>query len=202
MTKDNGAGPAAEAVEGEVRGRAIFDLDKGYWSRVKLATRSEFSLLGLDPNSDAALVTAAVEVVLERTPGAPDGVGVPNRTIIDGKYTIPLTRGTLTSTDPMDPLSTGRPGPGQKKMPVSRKKEVTIAMVAGKTYDIRLDSDDFDSYLRLFNPKGVQIAFDDDSGGNLDARIVFTCQQSGTYRIALSSFDGRLGRYRFSVRED
>lgn len=52
-------------------------------------------------------------------------------------------------------------------------------MKAGKVYTIDMVSKDFDSYLRLFDPKGNQLEEDDDSGGDLNSRIVFNCTQDG-----------------------
>ena len=53
----------------------------------------------------------------------------------------------------------------------------------------------FDNFLRLEDPNGQQLAMDDDSGGNLNARIVHTPQRDGWYRVIVTTFaQGGRGR--------
>ncbi len=52
------------------------------------------------------------------------------------------------------------------------------------------DPKDFDTYLRLFDANGNQIAFDDDSGDGLFSRIE-TDLARGTYYAGVSSFDNQ-----------
>jgi cytochrome oxidase Cu insertion factor (SCO1/SenC/PrrC family) len=74
-------------------------------------------------------------------------------------------------------------------------------MKAGKVYTIDMVSKDFDSYLRLFDPKGNQLEEDDDSGGDLNSRIVFNCTQDGEYKIACTSFGANaMGAYTLTVK--
>lgn len=47
-----------------------------------------------------------------------------------------------------------------------------------------------DAYLYLLNVSFVKVAEDDDSGGNLQARIVFTLSAPGTYHIRLGMAAG------------
>src|SRR5262249_10371102 len=56
-----------------------------------------------------------------------------------------------------------------------------VRLTAGTTYVIDLRSRDFDAYLILADGVGNFLDQDDDSGGNLDARIVFTPSWTGTY---------------------
>ena len=42
---------------------------------------------------------------------------------------------------------------------------------------------------------------DDDSGGGLNARIVFRAEQDGTYRIQATSFNAGNGAFTLTVRE-
>jgi hypothetical protein len=77
-----------------------------------------------------------------------------------------------------------------------------MRMTQGKTYVIDLKSRQFDSFLRLEDSGSRQLAQDDDSGGNLDARITFRCQRSGTYRVFATSMGGNArGAYTLSIRE-
>lgn len=64
----------------------------------------------------------------------------------------------------------------------------TIKMKAGSVYTIDMVSTELDSYLRLEDKAGVQLAEDDDSGGNLNARIDFACTKDGDYKIICTSF--------------
>ncbi len=72
-------------------------------------------------------------------------------------------------------------------------------MKAGQTYVIGLFSP-WDNYLHLENPGGVRLVSDDDGGGGLNARIVFTCPADGSYRIIVTSFAARVtGGYTLKV---
>ncbi len=75
-------------------------------------------------------------------------------------------------------------------------------MQAGKTYTIDLLSEDFDAYLRLENDDKGKLAEDDDSAGNNNARILFTPESAGTYRLVVTTCDaGQFGAYRLVIRE-
>jgi hypothetical protein len=77
-----------------------------------------------------------------------------------------------------------------------------IGMEAGKTYTIDLKSKVFDSYLFLRDAAGNVIAEDDDSGGGLDARIIFSCLVSGSYQIEATSLNRQgAGAFELEVRE-
>src|SRR5262249_33653196 len=76
-----------------------------------------------------------------------------------------------------------------------------VKMVPGRQYEIRMDSTEFDSYLRLENSKGKQLAEDDDSGGNLNAKIVFTPTKADNYRNLPPPFPpAQSGLYTLTVR--
>lgn len=67
----------------------------------------------------------------------------------------------------------------------------TFAGEAGQVVTIVLTSEDFDTYLRLQDPSGFEVAYDDDSAGNLDSRIgPYTLAANGTYTILAESFGG------------
>jgi hypothetical protein len=58
----------------------------------------------------------------------------------------------------------------------------------------------FDSYLYLEDTNGNVLAEDDDSGGNLNARIIFTPTYTGTYNVVATSFNaGATGAYTISI---
>jgi len=57
-----------------------------------------------------------------------------------------------------------------------------------------------DAYLKLFDPKGQNVAEDDDSGGDLDARIVYTPQVTGRFRIMATTYrPNETGAYPLTV---
>lgn len=95
----------------------------------------------------------------------------------------------LRSTDPRDRIR-----------PDSFSRDYRVELKAGVSYTIDLTSQDFDTYLRLEDPNGAPLAEDDDSGGNLNARLVFTPPQTGTYRLVATSFRQAAGRFRLTVR--
>lgn len=88
--------------------------------------------------------------------------------------------------------------------PGSLAKVYEIKLEANKTYQIDMASGDFDTYLRLEDAGGKQLAEDDDSGGGvkgLDAQITFSCMAAGTYRIICTTFDrGGQGNFKLQVK--
>jgi hypothetical protein len=76
----------------------------------------------------------------------------------------------------------------------------TVTLVKGTTYVIDMKSTQIDSYLYLEDSGAKMLAQDDDSGGNLNARIVWTAQYTGTHRLVATSFgQGQTGTYTISV---
>jgi len=62
-------------------------------------------------------------------------------------------------------------------------------------------SNEVDSFLALFDPKGVKIAEDDDSGGKKDALIKVKLPISGIYTIYANSYVlGEIGRFSLTAR--
>jgi hypothetical protein len=81
-----------------------------------------------------------------------------------------------------------------------RCKVFLIKMKAGQNYVIDLMSKQFDPFLRIEDSHGKQLAFDDDSGGNLQARLKFAPPADGVYRVIATHFDGRFGAFELAVR--
>jgi Zn-dependent metalloprotease len=72
----------------------------------------------------------------------------------------------------------------------------TFSGTSGQQVAITLNSSAFDCYLRLYNPSGTQVAFDDDSNGGTNSRIGYTLAATGTYKIVATSYDpGSTGSY-------
>lgn len=74
---------------------------------------------------------------------------------------------------------------------------------AGQTVTITLSSSDFDAYLVLEDESGDQLAVDDDSAGNLNARISeFTLPADGTYIIQAGSYgSGVAGSFTLTLED-
>jgi len=81
-------------------------------------------------------------------------------------------------------------------------KVYVVKMQSGRRYQIDHMSKAFDAYLRLGDPDGKEVARDDDSGGNLNARIIYNCPRDGEYRIHATSLNRKTGPYELAVREE
>lgn len=98
-------------------------------------------------------------------------------------------KGKFTDDDPKHPQ---RQGPSQTH---------AIKMKAGQSYTIDMVSTELDSYLYLLDSKGNQLDEDDDSGGNLNSRIVFNCGKDGEYKIVCTTFAPQMaGNYVLTVK--
>lgn len=64
---------------------------------------------------------------------------------------------------------------------------------AGDTVEITLVSDDFDSYLFLYDAAGNILTQDDDGAGMRNARIIYTIPTRGDYIIGVDSFGNVVG---------
>src|SRR5262249_5484589 len=96
--------------------------------------------------------------------------------------------GQLDANDPRDPIFNN-----------SRAKFYEVELAEGMLYQIDLASNDFDAFLRIFDKNGTQLAFDDDSGGDLNARLYSIAPAKATYRISATSLDGKTGNYNFTI---
>ncbi len=67
---------------------------------------------------------------------------------------------------------------------------------AGKTIVIEMSSREIDPYLVLVDPKGEQVAEDDDGGSGSDARLIYTLKMDGVYTLYANSYEvGETGKY-------
>jgi hypothetical protein len=72
---------------------------------------------------------------------------------------------------------------------------------AGEMVTLDVMSTDFDAYAVIQSLNGNVLARDDDAGGNLNARIIFTLPYTGAFRlIANTQRQGLTGAYTLSVR--
>jgi hypothetical protein len=92
----------------------------------------------------------------------------------------------------------GRLEPGDRQMQDSTFADIWMFQgTAGQTVTIDLTSDQFDSYLQLLDASGNRLAEDDDSGGNLNARVSFTLPATAQYQIVVNNYGSsrRMGAY-------
>jgi hypothetical protein len=80
-------------------------------------------------------------------------------------------------------------------------KSYTFKMTAGRTYKIDMVSKDLDSFLRVENAKGEEVASDDDSGGNLNARIIYRAPKTEDFQIIATSLAGGEGKFNLTVKD-
>jgi hypothetical protein len=106
--------------------------------------------------------------------------------------------GVMEAGDPIDPVLAKTVKLGKLR---THMKDHTIALEAGKAYVISMQSDAFDTHLRLENPMGKQVAAHHDGFGLHRARIAYTPTEAGIYRICAAAIDGKLGPYQLTVQE-
>jgi hypothetical protein len=115
---------------------------------------------------------------------------LPKATEITLKEGQATEQGQLTAADGMDAVQTKSPC-----------KIYSIKLAKGKTYQIDMMSKDVDSFLRLENVAGKELAKDDDGGDGHNARIQFECPEDGEYRIMATTFFGGTGIFTLAVKE-
>jgi hypothetical protein len=77
-----------------------------------------------------------------------------------------------------------------------------VRLKRGRSYTIDMVSRQLDSYLRLEDKDGTQLAEDDDSGGMLNARIQFDCPRDGEYKVICTCLGPKLaGPYTLTIRQ-
>jgi hypothetical protein len=82
-------------------------------------------------------------------------------------------------------------------------KLYSVQLQAGKMYTIDLESATMDSYLYLFDGKSKLLAQDDDSGGDLNSRIVFRAERDGVYHIFATTLEGdETGEFTLKIRKN
>jgi thiol-disulfide isomerase/thioredoxin len=88
------------------------------------------------------------------------------------------------------------------KLKKSYRKAYKIQLAEGKAYRLDLNSKDFDTYLRLEDAKGKEVAANDDvAPGNLNSRILYFASKSGEYRVIVTTFDaGKTGAFKLDVK--
>lgn len=80
--------------------------------------------------------------------------------------------------------------------------EYQLYLEAGQSVVIDLMSDEFDTYLEVYDESGQMVANDDDGGDNQNSRLPLTAVNGGMYRIRVRSYssDNANGEFTLTVR--
>lgn len=121
---------------------------------------------------------------------------------LDRAPTAPATAVTLDPTGMYtDRAILTRGGPQDAGRPA---KIYRVQLEQGKRYQIDLSSGEFDCELFLFGPDGRMVTRDDDSGGNLNSRIIIGAPLTGDYLIRATCHTSALRRdpanFTFTIR--
>jgi len=136
----------------------------------------------------AMLAVTAASMMLASATGAGEKKTVEKKKVAKGDLSI---NDELKDTDNKD-----------KRRTQSFCKTYKFKMGEGKTYQIDMKSKDFDSYLRLEDSDGKEVAFDDDGGGFPDARMVYKAPKGGDYTICATTFGGNsTGKFTLTVKD-
>jgi hypothetical protein len=99
-----------------------------------------------------------------------------------------------------DPKVKIKPNPNAKFGIELPAKAYLVKLSAGKTYQIDMVSKQIDPFVVVQDDKGMQIAFDYDSGGDLNARLNMTPPKEGTYKVFAASLKGA-GTFTLTIRD-
>jgi thiol-disulfide isomerase/thioredoxin len=82
-----------------------------------------------------------------------------------------------------------------------RFKLFKVRLEKGKTYQLDLGSKDIDPYLYLKSADGAKtLAEDDDGGGGLDSRILYTPEETATYQVGATALTaGQMGDFTLTI---
>ena len=85
-----------------------------------------------------------------------------------------------------------------------RYDDYRVNLRAGQRLEAQMTSDDFDAYLDVYAEGSLRqsLASDDDSAGDLNARLRFTAPEAGVYIVRARTFSGiETGDYQLSLKE-
>jgi len=162
-----------KSVGGKVAGKVHFGVEKGFLTRADLKLESDAT--------NQLPITQKLEMKLTRMAGNLLRITpAPPSTLRAHPKVIHQSSGVLTPQDPAD----------YPTKPGCYYKTVRIPLTAGETYLVemnRVAQHGPDPYLVLVDPSGQKVAEDDDSGGNLNALIIYRPAATGEYQIRATS---------------
>ncbi|MEM9954315.1 MAG: hypothetical protein AAF846_22080 [Chloroflexota bacterium] len=77
--------------------------------------------------------------------------------------------------------------------------EYEIELEEGQVIVIDLESDDFDTLVRVLDEDGDELASDDDGGDGFNSRLEFEAEDSATYTIVVDAFNEPDGDFELTV---
>jgi len=102
-----------------------------------------------------------------------------------------IIKGGLTADDPKD-----------RDIKDGPSRIYALEFAAGKTYQIDLQTNAFNGFLRLEDANRRQLHFNYDiTHKNKNARLIFSCETGGTYHLVVASVQGRTGEFTLTVNE-
>lgn len=113
--------------------------------------------------------------------------------VADGGILVLSTNDKLINADPFD-----------TKRTASHAKIHTVKLVKGKTYQVSLNSNQFQTYLRVEDAKGKQLAEDNSNlnMGGLNSSVSVTATKTGDYRVIVTTnFGNQVGAYTLKVTQ-
>lgn len=172
---------------GRAAGQAIFDLAAGQFTLVKMTAQRErdWNVPGNFAMQASGTITSQLTRNLAKIPVNPREVF--------------RSEDKLTAVDPADAIRS------------CHHKVFKVPMKAGKTYLIEMaavkdmagQGRRFDPFLRLEDSRGDPLDEDDDSGGDLNARILFLASADDDYRIIATTFAAdETGNFILTVKEE
>jgi hypothetical protein len=177
------------SLGGSVSGKSYFSLNKGYVSQCTIKVATEFARGNI-------FTSRVVDVTLERSSGNTAAITPTKPVVLKRGKTILQATSQLTATDNAHLAS--RRG--------CFVKTFTVHLSAGQPYIIEMNRhgvSSLDPFLLLQNHAGTQLAEDDDEGGNLNARILYTPEQTGVHQICATSCNpGQVGAFLLAVSEE
>lgn len=189
-----------------------FDIEIGIGERVRFDVESR------DFDTYAYLIGPTGERIAEDDDGAPYGTNSRidfraqssggHRLLVTsyggfatGAYTLRVGDGTAIAAAELPALPIGSAAPGElaegdaPSGTDGYQDEFAVTLEIGQQLVVSLSSSAFDAYLTLRGPDGLDLAYDDDSGGGYDSRLSHVATAGGTYTVVASSYDGSGGTY-------
>jgi len=196
------------------------------WFRLNLTAgyRYDFALnaaAGSSLNSNMRLLDAAGAVIAEND----DSIGLNSRITFSatssgtyyvsaqgsggsmGGYTL-----AMAQTAPVDAIAGSTATTATLNPTAAQTSVIDLAgdqdwfrlnLTAGYRYEFAMDAtagSTLDTYMRLLNSSGVQLAYNDDAVG-LNSRISFTASTSGIYYLSAQGFGDTVGGYRLAMTQ-
>lgn len=122
----------------------------------------------------------------------------------EGRFTLKMEAGpkpaevrTIRFDQVVDGNLTDRTGTGFGN---GRADQWQFQGQAGQRISAVLKSDDFDTFVELYDDSGTSIASDDDSDGELNSRLIHTLPRTGDYRLEARAVGSATGSYELALK--